>query len=491
MMNRWERRTVIGNGLGRLGAGVSSVAILAAIGASGCNDHAARPEPIRAETKRVESKLKAVGGGLGGPTSAEACVTIQRGGGEGNVFDSGINNNGVSSNGGSGMSGTIPIGDSGSPATARQELMNFDLSPITNLNGAGYTVLGSQVSLYFCPGSAGQTINVHQATQSWGASPAQFSTYEDSVSWPSFNESYVATPFISFNTGAANGFPGCVGTGHTPSNTRFDMTSLVSEWLNGTATQDGIVLEQPPVAGVSTIALSSDYPPALSGYHPTLFVCYTVTCQTGTADCNDNGLDGCETSTTTVQNCGGCGDACNLANATPACVNQACAIAACNPGYGDCDGNPANGCEQPLPCGNGQSCTSNAQCSSGVCTGASASGSKGGQTEGTCAAPTCTDGVKNGSEGDVDCGGSCPPCVNGDTCNVNADCASGQCTAGLCVTKPYGGVQAFDLVCGGSTAASVNYSGVATIGEPAGASVASSQNYGFRGGFVGVTQGGP
>jgi tRNA(Arg) A34 adenosine deaminase TadA len=39
---------------------------------------------------------------------------------------------------------------------------------------------------------------------------------------------------------------------------------------------------------------------------------------------------------------------CNLPYASPQCVTGACAIAACNSGYGDCDGSPANGCETPL-----------------------------------------------------------------------------------------------------------------------------------------------
>src|SRR3712207_6990775 len=30
--------------------------------------------------------------------------------------------------------------------------------------------------------------------------------------------------------------------------------------------------------------------------------------------------------------------------------------------------------------------------------------------------PTCSDGAKNGSESDIDCGGSCPRCANTKTC---------------------------------------------------------------------------
>jgi hypothetical protein len=46
--------------------------------------------------------------------------------------------------------------------------------------------------------------------------------------------------------------------------------------------------------------------------------------------------------------------------------------------------------------------------------------------------PSCTDGVKNGSETDVDCGGSCSPCANTLDCLVAGDCASGNCSSGTC-----------------------------------------------------------
>jgi hypothetical protein len=49
--------------------------------------------------------------------------------------------------------------------------------------------------------------------------------------------------------------------------------------------------------------------------------------------------------------------------------------------------------------------------------------------------PTCTDGVKNGNETDVDCGGSCLPskqCGNGLMCNNGPDCTSGVCKTNLC-----------------------------------------------------------
>jgi hypothetical protein len=42
--------------------------------------------------------------------------------------------------------------------------------------------------------------------------------------------------------------------------------------------------------------------------------------------------------------------------------------------------------------------------------------------------PPCLDGVRNGSETDVDCGGACPAkCAEGQHCLENADCLSSNC----------------------------------------------------------------
>ncbi|MBN1609788.1 MAG: S8 family serine peptidase [Polyangiaceae bacterium] len=58
------------------------------------------------------------------------------------------------------------------------------------------------------------------------------------------------------------------------------------------------------------------------------------------------------------------------------------------------------------------------------------------------AAPTCDDGIKNGNETGVDCGGSCAGCPIGDPCLINDDCQSLFCSNGICATPPSGGVTA-------------------------------------------------
>lgn len=50
--------------------------------------------------------------------------------------------------------------------------------------------------------------------------------------------------------------------------------------------------------------------------------------------------------------------------------------------------------------------------------------------------PQCTDGITNGSETDIDCGGSCKPCTLNHSCRVGSDCFNGNCVGGTCAPLP-------------------------------------------------------
>ncbi|MBK6848426.1 MAG: hypothetical protein IPG96_13175 [Proteobacteria bacterium] len=70
------------------------------------------------------------------------------------------------------------------------------------------------------------------------------------------------------------------------------------------------------------------------------------------------------------------------------------------------------------PCGDGLGCGQPRDCRSGVCPAATQ----------RCAAPSCADGVTNGTESDRDCGGSCPiGCAVGQGCGQGRDCLSASC----------------------------------------------------------------
>jgi cellulase/cellobiase CelA1 len=51
--------------------------------------------------------------------------------------------------------------------------------------------------------------------------------------------------------------------------------------------------------------------------------------------------------------------------------------------------------------------------------------------------PSCTDGIQNGAETDIDCGGPvCSACDIGEQCIQNSDCTSNVCTGGICQPPP-------------------------------------------------------
>src|SRR5690349_18330609 len=64
------------------------------------------------------------------------------------------------------------------------------------------------------------------------------------------------------------------------------------------------------------------------------------------------------------------------------------------------------------PCAALLGCAQAADCAFDVCTG------------GKCQAPSCTDHVKNGAETGPDCGGACGLCPSGAGCASAKDCAS-------------------------------------------------------------------
>ena len=170
-------------------------------------------------------------------------------------------------------------------------------------------------------------------------------------------------------------------------------------------------------------------------------------CRKGFTKCGKH----CRNLETDVKNCGSCGHKCPS--------GKVCHSGHCKPGAecqsaGDCPQAGAGSCQQAV-CDNGAcgfaSDDSNLpidgnQCTQDLCTGGvpsnppelvSTSCNQTGGTHcdgaGNCVAATCIDGLENGDETDVDCGGSCSPCANGKSCLGNSDCASGLCSGGTCI----------------------------------------------------------
>ncbi|MBK9260855.1 MAG: hypothetical protein IPM54_13675 [Polyangiaceae bacterium] len=125
------------------------------------------------------------------------------------------------------------------------------------------------------------------------------------------------------------------------------------------------------------------------------------------------------------------------------CQDNSCYAAECGNGIKD-------GIETDVDCGgscgrcsDGKACMIDSDCMSFVCNGQ------------TCAIPACNDGTKNGTETDIDCGGTCvTDCEDGHGCLVDEDCINKSCTTttmtcATCFDKLKNGTET-DVDCGGS-----------------------------------------
>ena len=117
----------------------------------------------------------------------------------------------------------------------------------------------------------------------------------------------------------------------------------------------------------------------------------------------------------------------------------------------ECGDGIQNGDELAIDCGggtcagcpDGNACNAAIDCLSGVC------------TDNICQVPTCVDGVENGAETALDCGGAlCDPCADGLACLAHRDCVNGYCanevcTAPTCVDGVQNGAET-SVDCGGN-----------------------------------------
>ncbi|MEZ4404994.1 MAG: hypothetical protein R3A52_00690 [Polyangiales bacterium] len=154
-----------------------------------------------------------------------------------------------------------------------------------------------------------------------------------------------------------------------------------------------------------------------------------VACEPGFADCDMNPANGCEVDTrTSADHCGACGSACrSAAHFTATCAMGRCA-SGCEAGFADCDMNPANGCEVDTRtsgdhCGAcGATCRAGANATAACEAGRCARGCDAGYAD-------CDGDVSTGCETRTDtatdcgaCGNACPPVAN-----ASPTCAMGRC----------------------------------------------------------------
>lgn len=154
---------------------------------------------------------------------------------------------------------------------------------------------------------------------------------------------------------------------------------------------------------------------------PVAEVCEAPTCSDGVLNGNETGAD-CG-----GPDCGGCptGGGCS---GDSDCLSMVCDASAGACEAPACDDGVVNGGESDVdcggpdcePCDDGQTCLFTGDCASMVC------------LMEVCQPSACDDGIQNGDETDLDCGGSCQPCDDGQSCTVPGDCTSGVCDGGAC-----------------------------------------------------------
>lgn len=150
--------------------------------------------------------------------------------------------------------------------------------------------------------------------------------------------------------------------------------------------------------------------------------CKYTECAQGFADCNTTPPDtnGCETSTTTIANCGTCGRSCDTTTSTmPKCTNGNCAYGGCDTGWADCNtaAPDTDGCESSL--------SSTATC--GACNAACSTKTGAASCNGTTCSYRCNTGLS-------DCNAATAPDTDG------CECATPGCCNGGCQTTHTNGV---------------------------------------------------
>ena len=342
---------------------------------------------------------------------APTCTTIQRGL-AGTVIDASVRSDQPTTPNGNGTSITASV----SGTTVRHALLQWDLSTLP----AGAEVTSATIGLWPIINSGAPVVFVRPNTSAWT---------ESGVTW---------------NTAPSYG----TSLGTVPSGTSVIVStsipvSTAQGWISG-ATNFGVTLEANASGGQESVMASET---ATLSQRPSLRVCY-VTCSNASKDGPETDVD-----------CGGgiCAPCANgkLCSVAADCSSGICTAGACAAPNNGCANGILDNAETDIDCGGGtcptcgpyKRCLVLTDCRGGVC------------TSGTCAA-TCSDGVQNQDETDVDCGGAtCSRCSQGLHCTVTSDCAMGfACSAGTCsVTTPCNnGVKdgaETDIDCGGGTCA--------------------------------------
>jgi hypothetical protein len=195
---------------------------------------------------------------------------------------------------------------------------------------------------------------------------------------------------------------------------------------NGGATSGGAAGSGGASSGGSTTTSSSTTTPTpckVDQDCPSAPLCQTAKCVVDTCE-NTPVQAGAPCLAGSSKTCDGKGS-CVECTKDEDCKSAKCVLGVCS---ASCVDGLRNGGESDVDCGGPtcpkcadlHHCNTAADCAGGFCGKLS-----------LCVAPTCSDGMTDGVETDLDCGGGlCPKCLSGRHCNVDGDCLGNICTGG-------------------------------------------------------------
>lgn len=175
---------------------------------------------------------------------------------------------------------------------------------------------------------------------------------------------------------------------------------------------------------------------------------FILECEGGLVECGGECVD----TQTDADNCGECGNSCDLANAEAYCDEGVCLVGECDPGWEDCNEDAEDGCETDIigdgencgACGN--ACPEEETCIDGECSTACHDNDDDGYADEACGGTDCDDeddsiypGAEEVCDGvDNDCDGredqqpqASASCNDDDPCNGLERCFRGECQDGL------------------------------------------------------------
>jgi hypothetical protein len=215
-------------------------------------------------------------------------------------------------------------------------------------------------------------------------------------------------------TGGSSGSGGVAGSGATGGAAGSGGCLASQKLCNGTCVADGDPRYGCGTNGCTPCSIPNANTTCSGG------ACTLQSCRGGYGDCDNNPSNGCEQQLNTNQDCGDCGRVCDMTNAVSAtCTGGACHDV-CDPGYGDCSqptNGPDNGCETDLK-------SSNTHCGS-CANDCTVLGGSGGFVclQGACACTsdaqceTAAGGTCDTSTGVCSCNGEAgAPCQPGEAC---------------------------------------------------------------------------